>query len=116
MEHLFVQPAVWGFLGAFIYAGPRLSACIASPKEHGESPFACLVEFAIALIVGAIGAAAFAPWIIVSRGLTEARDLNAVAVLIGLMANPTAPTLISFAPRLASTVLAAMKGPKPDES
>lgn len=115
MADLFSSPAVYGGAGAFIYAAPRLLACLRSPKDHGDSVFSCSFEFIIALTIGAIGAGAFAPWLAGVRGMTEPRDLNAIAVIIGLMANPTAPTIITFAPRMASTILAAMRGPKADE-
>jgi hypothetical protein len=111
---LFSEPAWWGAAGAFVYGAPRLHSCLISPKP-GETTPSCVFEFVVALIVGAIGAAALAPWVVAWRHMTEPRDLNAVASLIGLLANPTAPTLITFAPRLASTIFAAMKG-KPDGS
>lgn len=108
--------AAFGLAGAFVYAAPRLSACWVSPKDDGESRGACAFEFACALIIGAIGAAAVGPWIADWRHMTQPRDLNAICVIIGLVANPSAPVLINLAPRMISTILASLKGPKTDES
>lgn len=108
MVELLIEPAGWGAAGAFIYGAPRLSACLSAPETRRA---ACVFEFFVTLIIGAIGAAAFGPWIATWRGMKTSNDLNAICAVVGLLANPTAPVLLSLAPKMANTILAALKGP-----
>ena len=87
-------PALWGFLGAVIYAAPRLSVCLFS-KEPGAKALRCLIEAVTALMIGAIAAAAFSEWIIRFLHLAQILDLRAVAATIGALATPTAPAIIN---------------------
>lgn len=102
------QPAWWGFGGALAYASMKVTACVydASP-EHGPRS-KCFVEAAVALLVGTIAAASFEPWlagyILHSTAPQETRAMSAV---IGLLANQTAPGIISF---LGETLLTRIKG------
>lgn len=112
----FQLPGVWGALGAFIYAAPRLSACLVAARQRGGGWGVCALEFATALITGTIAAAAFAPS--VARLLApDAHDLNAVAAMIGLLANPTAPKLVETLSTIASNVVSGrlLKSIKGDE-
>lgn len=95
-------PAVWGVLGAFAYAGPRLLPCLTSAHDGGRKPWACVGEFVICLIIGGIGAGAFSALAI---NLTHVKDVNAVAAFIGLLANPCVPRVTGAAPALLSAML-----------
>lgn len=86
--------AFWGFLGAFVYAGPKFSACLYTANESGGRWGWCALEGVIALATGTIAAAALTPWAQHLTRLVEPRDLPAVAGMIGLLANPLAPGLI----------------------
>lgn len=95
MDHLFsLSFALWGAAGAFIPSAPRLAACLNSCKETGARGFACTGDFLIALLIGAIGAAAFSP---VAIQLSHLKDPAAIATMIGLLANRLAPNLIKGA-------------------
>lgn len=83
---LAAQPAWWGFLGAILYAGPRLTPCIFNP-EHPHSLWVCLFEFLLALMIGAVGAAAFTPWLLASLHHEGVPELRAISTLVGLSAN-----------------------------
>lgn len=97
------EPALWGFLGSFVYAAPRLSACAFTAKATGEMLAKCAFEAVVALGTGAIAAAAFAPSTANALGAPE--HLNAVAAMLGLIANPTAPKLIESLSGLVSNIL-----------
>lgn len=88
-----LEPAGWGLAGAFIYAAPRLSACLFSGHRSG-GPGRCLFEFGLALSIGAVAAAVFGPWLQDLLGRAGHKDLNAICALIGLMANPAAPRIV----------------------
>lgn len=101
------EPAVWGFLGAFIYAGPRLAACIMSCRETGVNWALCLLEFAFALATGAIAAAAFSA---TAMNLIHVSDTTAIATTIGLLANPIAPKMIATASGVLNAALSSRLG------
>ena len=87
------SPAVWGLLGALIYALPKLAAGVYSAVERGAPWRMCLFEFVIAVFVGVVAAEAFTPWGLeyLSRMLdrpTRDHDLRGAALLIGIAANP----------------------------
>lgn len=104
-ETIFSLPGVWGFLGAFIYAAPRLSACMYAAREAGAGGWRCIFDFVTSLAIGAIAAAAFTPWALRFLGEAATDQHNAIAALVGLMANPTAPRLVDVFSALASNVL-----------
>lgn len=95
-------PALWGAAGAFIYAGPRWVACLIAARETKRFGWACFAEFVVAIIVGAISAAAFSA---VALRLTDVRDGNAIAAMIGLLANPLTPAVIKKATDVAGNTL-----------
>lgn len=88
-------PWFWGLCGAFIYAAPKLSACL-----FGSAPSApcarCLVDAAFAIIIGPLAAASFNDSLAAHFGYSAQRDLNASAAVIGLLANPVAPSAIQL--------------------
>lgn len=106
VDLVLAAPASWGFLGAFIYAGPRWLAC-AWPARGLVGR--CSLEAAISLAVGAIAAAAFARW---TLGFLHQQhgDLPAVAAMIGLLANRAAPLLVDGLAGMPATILSARIG------
>lgn len=103
MDHpSYLSSAVWGVAGAFVYAAPRLIACLITCREKGDKPWLCLAEFVVSLIIGAIGAAAFST---VAMGLAHMKDVNAASALTGMLVNPVAPKLIGAAGAIMSSVI-----------
>lgn len=87
--------ALWGFLGAFVYAAPRLSVAIGEAKAGGEQDITKhLIEFAISLTFGPIFATAGGEWVADHLGRTALAELRGLAFVIGLTANPVAPVLV----------------------
>lgn len=83
-------PALWGLAGAAIYAAPRWLAC----KFEGDGGLVrCTLDALVCLAVGTLAAAAFAPWALDFLHQKQ-RYLSAIAAMIGLLANPTAPRLV----------------------
>lgn len=101
------EPAIWGFMGAFIYAAPRLVKCFLTCKEAGTSGWFCTMEFVIALATGAIAAAA---WAALVMGWTHVRDSNAMSATIGLLVNPLAPMMVSTASGVINAALSSKLG------
>lgn len=97
-------PAFWGALGAFIYAAPKLISCFVASAEAGTGSGRCWLEFVFAIATGAIAAAAFSS---VASELIKIKDGNAVAAMVGLLANPTAPVLVKRVSSLVGTALAS---------
>lgn len=99
--------AFWGFLGAFIYAGPKLSACIFETgdgtKRH--SLWYCILEFVMALGVGVIAAEAFGPWVQGFLKRDGQHELRAISGLIGLLANPLSPVIVKGFEKRAGAVI-----------
>jgi hypothetical protein len=94
--------AVWGFLGAFVYAGPKLVACVYSAKSSGAGWSFCAVTFIVAMVIGPIMAAAFVPMIAAFIARTAEHDVRALATVVGMIANPIAPDLVK---RMSGKVL-----------
>lgn len=88
------QPAFWGFLGAFIYAAPRLGACIFESRGDNRHPLVfCIWDFVVALAVGIIAAELFGPWVQTFLKRDGPHELRAISGLIGLLANPVSPEI-----------------------
>ena len=101
-------PPLWGFMGAFIYAAPRLGACVFARRQAGQGWVGCGFEFVAALITGAVAAGALTPEIAVSfLKSTDPAHSRAVAATIGLLANPAAPRVIDI---LTGRILQVLKG------
>ncbi len=85
----------WGLCGAFAYAAPRLLAVLREAVQ-APGPFRwadAVAEFFVAMACGPIFAVGFTPWIGHRWGwLVEPNDV-ALAISIGLLANPAAPSL-----------------------
>lgn len=102
IEFLKSSPAVFGLLGALMYAAPKLGACIYSSKARGVGFGLCLFEFFIAIFVGTVAAEVFTPWGLeylagFLKRETGGHDLRAASVMLGLLANPAVPRLVAFA-------------------
>ena len=108
---MITQPGWWGFLGAFVYAGPKLLACIFENAAAARHPIVfCILEFIVALVVGVLAAELFGPWIIGFLKLDGQPSLRAVAGLIGLLANPLSPEVVKgFKGRVGGMIKGAGK-------
>ena len=105
---LAMEPAWWGFLGALIYAAPRLSACLFAAQQTEGHWVQCGFEFAVSLTIGAIAAGIFGPWIGASiLQATDPAQTRVITATIGLLANPIAPRIIDV---LSGRVLQMLKG------
>lgn len=80
-------PALWGFLGAFIYAGTVFtSAFWADEPITAPKRYRLLAEFAISIIVGPVLAEGFGPTLFGAQWL-KALDHRAISLSIGLASN-----------------------------
>jgi len=86
--------AFWGLLGAFVYGAPRL---IVALSEANGRRWAAWAEFVVALVIGLIGAMAFVDLVAGWLGWRGDSDERALAVVIGLIANPASPTVVKVA-------------------
>lgn len=108
---IFTQPGWWGFLGAFVYAGPKVLACVFEHRDGTRHPLIfCILEFIVALAVGVLAAEMFGPWIIGFLKLDGHASLRAIAGLIGLLANPLSPEVVKgFKGRIGGMIKGAGK-------
>lgn len=84
-------PAFWGVLGAFVYAAPRWLVC---HRDKGCTTHACNLQFAVAVIIGAIAAAGFAPALASWLNRLHDQDVRAISTLVGVLANPVSPRVV----------------------
>lgn len=103
---------MWGLLGAFIYAGPRLVRCMVTCRETGAPRVECFIAFAMALCVGAAAGHIFAPVLLTYLGW---KDQNAVSALIGVFVNPAAPEFTKRIGKVFDAVLGGVKAAKGDD-
>lgn len=89
--------ALWGLLGAFVYAAPRLLVAWGESRVAGAPLLPHLIELAVALTFGPIFAAGFGEFGAGYLGWEEPRALRAVSLVIGMVANPVAPVLVNLA-------------------
>ena len=68
--------ALWGMAGAFMYAAPKLSACAFSTKPEDGPPMRCILDAVIALVIGALAAAAWGQFALEFLKRTEAGALG----------------------------------------
>lgn len=105
--------ALWGLLGAFVYAAPRLLVAWGESRAAGTGVLPHLIEFVVALTFGPIFAAGFGEWGAGYLGWTEPRSLRAVSLVIGMVANPVAPLLVNLVTGgIAGRLGAVLKGEK----
>jgi hypothetical protein len=97
-----IRAAIWGFLGAFIYAAPRWTACLATTRPTGHTIGFCTLELVTALLVGSVAAACFGR---LALTFIHIADDNGVASVIGLLANTSSPMIVK---RLSGIVAAAV--------
>lgn len=85
--------AIWGVMGAFVYAAPRLLVSLSDqkPDRRAWMPWA---EFVIAITIGAIGAAACSGLVASTIHQTQSADLRAIGLIVGMVANPVAPAIV----------------------
>lgn len=87
--------AFWGLCGAFVYAAPRLLVSLTELISGAPARlWLVLAEFAVSLSFGPIGAAGFSQFVANTLHQTTVPELRAIAVVIGMIANPTAPLLV----------------------
>lgn len=101
--------ALWGALGAFIYAAPKFSACFFSAKQAGTTSLVCLVEMFVCMLVGTASSIAVAPWIYAFLERDGEHEIRAICAVVGLLANPVAPKLFNVETLIS--ILRGMKGP-----
>lgn len=101
------QPAIFGALGAISYAAIKVTACIYDTDPAHGPRSKCFVEAGVALLVGTIAAASFEPWLALYLHSTTPQETRAMSAVIGLLANQTAPGIITF---LGDTLLTRIKG------
>jgi hypothetical protein len=85
--------AIWGFLGSFVYAAPRLVVSL-SDARPARRPWLPWAEFVVALLVGPIGSAGFADLVAITIHQDKPADLRAIGLVIGMVANPVAPAIV----------------------
>jgi len=93
---ILVAWALWGLLGAFVYAAPRLLVAWGESRVSGTPVLPHLIEFSVALTFGPIFASGFGEFGAGYLGWEEPRALRAVSLVIGMVANPAAPLLINL--------------------
>lgn len=108
MDHL--DAALWGFMGAFIFAGPNLTLCLYQCHKAGKHPLWCLADCIVALAIGAVAAAGGTVWGADFLGADDPQKVPGIAILIGLIANPLAPGLIRVVPK---SILRRIEGQEP---
>lgn len=102
---------LWGGAGAFVFAAPRLLVCIQACKESGRA--ACVLEFIFAILIGVIGAEGVGPAASQWLHRTAEYEVRALAVFLGLLANPAAPGLVKLmsAQSMLRAILKSLGGP-----
>jgi len=85
--------ALWGLMGAFVYAAPRLLLLLSAKVDARRVIFG-IAEFLVALTIGAIGATGFSAFIGAAIHQTNVGEIRAVALTLGMIANPVAPTIV----------------------
>jgi hypothetical protein len=97
--------AVWGLLGAFGYAGPRLIVALSEAPQNRWKPWA---DFIVTLAIGTIGAAGFVDLVShLMHWQSDVSNQRALAVVIGLLSNPVAPAVVKAGPALALRLIGA---------
>lgn len=99
--------ALWGLLGAFIYAAPKFSACFFAARQEGGSVVVCAVEGFISLAIGTIASPLVAPWLQNFLKRDGSHETMAIAAVVGLLANPVAPKLFNI-----DTIISVLKSIK----
>ena len=105
-------PALWGFLGAFVYAVLRLVFFLRSARRDpllAADRDLYFLEFAIACAIGPIFAEGFGPFLGHRVKWLVEPDGRALWLAIGLAANPLAPELSRL---FARHVLRRLEPPK----
>lgn len=85
--------AGWGLAGAFVYAAPKLLISLFEAPDIAR-PGKAWAEFFVALSFGPIAAAAFGPFAAGELHRTSASEFRAGAVVIGMIVNPVAPSIV----------------------
>lgn len=88
-----LEYAFWGLLGAVVYAAPR-GLVVVSENVTKIRLIRTFCEFIVSLVVGAIGSAGFAEIVSNTLRQTGVADLRAIAVVLGMVANPIAPGIV----------------------
>lgn len=105
----FSRAALWGLIGGFIYAGPRLSACLYARTQAAESCSLCIVEFFVGVLCGAAAASALAPalqaqgfgWL----GRPGPHQLPAIGCAVGYAFHRLGPAVLDGMIKRANSVL-----------
>lgn len=105
--------AGWGFLGALMFAAPNLVLCLYQCHRAEKHWVWCVADFAVAMVVGVGAAAGGTYWGADLLGVSaDPHKIPGISILIGLLANPVAPVLISGVPK---RILRRIEGREPAE-
>lgn len=104
MSSVLDVPALWGLGGAFIYAGPRFSACYFEARRSDGQWSRCAIDGVIALLIGLIAAGALGVWAQQFFAREGSHELRALSTVIGLLANPCAPGVVGIGQRIVDAV------------
>ena len=103
-DGLFLMTTFWGAAGAFIYAVPRWGPCVVTCWDTGHIATHCHLDFFISMALGTVADAEFTEFasaaLPASALATSLRTSHALPVLVGLIANPATPLLVTRIPEL----------------
>lgn len=110
-DAILASPALWGFLGSFLYASMTLVAAIwGDNPAQGVHRKRVLAEFGIALIVGPVIAEGFGPSAFRLNWLSGF-DHRAVSLSLGLAGNYLWPVVVLQLGARVSNILGKFKAP-----
>lgn len=89
-----VEWALWGLAGAFVYAAPRLLISLTEAGAAGFYLWRHVAAFIVALAFGPIAGAGIAPFLASEFHRTVIAEHRAIAIVIGMVANPVAPSIV----------------------
>jgi hypothetical protein len=98
---VFSKAALWGLIGGFIYAGPKLSACLYAKSQTGERSGFCIVDFVVGVMTGAAASAALTPALLAQgfswMGRPGPHQLPAIGVAVGYAFHRLGPAVLDEA-------------------
>lgn len=101
--------AAWGIAGAFIYAAPKLLISLSEDEVDGNPHRARhIAAFVLALTFGPIAGAGFGPLLAAEFHRTSLAELRAIAIVVGMVANPVAPQVVHL---VSDTILRRLNAP-----
>lgn len=99
--------ALWGVLGAFVYAAPRVLVSWADSRSTDKPMLPHIAEFLISLTFGPIFSAGFGPFVAGYLTRESSHELRAIALVIGMVANPASPLVVKL---ITGRLVGSLKG------